>query len=367
MPHSQFSLEVLERVNGEWWNSLVQSVPEGTIFQTTCWADYLKEWANVEPLYITVSNKENRVVGLLLCFKEAYLTNILSRRPFASVTTSLLRTLTPIYTWRAGPLILEKKSWREIIDITINKLKGMAGANAISFNLTLPPCELPQEEAREYLIENGFKATHWATFCVDLTPDKQVLWDNLKKTARRAVRRCQEKGVVVERITSEEDLQRYFELLLETRRRLGFNLPPHFPNTIMWRHLRQREAVEVFVAKQDNMWLAALGVFCFNNILREIAAAQSNYSLDNNIYAGDLIKWEVIKWGHKQGYKTYDLAGVSPDPRTAKDKNIYQFKAKWGGKLINYCTYYKQFSGVNKLLASAISLSVGLLERMWRK
>jgi len=78
MPHNQFSIEMSQEIDREWWNSLVQSVPEGTIFQTKYWADYLKEWARVEPIYLTVRNKENKVVGILLFFKEAHLTDAFS-------------------------------------------------------------------------------------------------------------------------------------------------------------------------------------------------------------------------------------------------------------------------------------------------
>lgn len=367
MSLNQFSLEVSERVDEEWWNSLVQSVPEGTIFQTTYWADYLKEWANAEPIYLTARSKENRVVGLLLCFKEAYMTDALSRRPFASVTTSLLRRISPIYMWLAGPLILEKDAWQEILATILSWLKRTAHRSAISGTLPLALSDLSQEEAKEYFLESGFEASPWATFLIDLIQDEDTLWNNLKKTGRRVVRRCQENKLRVERITTESELRGYCELLLETRGRLGFELPPNFPNTTMWKHLREKGAVEVFIAKQNDRWLAALGVLCFNNMLTEIAAAQSNYSLENKFYAGDLIKWEIIKWGHEKGYKIYDLAGVTPNPSTAKEKGIYQFKAKWGGEPANYYTYNKKLPKVRRYLAYATLLAVSLLERMrWK-
>ena len=366
MPLNQFYLEVSRRVDEEWWNSLVQSVPEGTIFQTTYWADFSREWANLEPIYLTVRDRQNRAVGLLLCFKGAYLSDTLSRRPFASVTTSLLRTILPMYTWLAGPLVLEKESWQEIFAPILSWLKHAACGNAIKGTLPLVFSEPFQEEAEKYFIENGFDATLWATFLVDLTLDEDVLWNSLSKTRRWEIRSCPKRGVAVDRIGSEEELERYYELLLEARKRLGLDLPPYFPNTTMWKHLREKGAVEVFVAKQNNRWLAALGVLCFNNILLEIAAAQSDYAVRNKLYASELIQWEIIKWGHENGYKTYDLAGASPNPTTTKEKGIYVFKAKWGGELVNYCTYNKQFSVAKKLLAYATSLSVNLLEGMRR-
>lgn len=356
MPHNQFSIEMSQQIDREWWNSLVQSVPEGTIFQTTYWADYLKEWANAEPIYFIVRNKENKVVGILLCFKEAHF----------SITTSLLKRFLPVFSWHQGPLILSKNSWKDILEVILKNIKNIAHNNTISGTSPFILNELPQQEVKKCFLRNGFESSSWATFLIDLTLGEDELWNNLNRAGRRMVKRCQQKEVKVERISTEDELEKYYKLLLETRQRLGFNLPPCFPNRIMWKYLKEKGILEVFVAKQNNKWLAALGVIGFNNVFNEIAVAQSNYSLENKIYANDFIKWEIIKWGHQQGYKIYDLAGVSPKPKTTKEKGIYGFKAKWGGKLVSYYTYNKPSTKVKRLFAFVISLSVSLLNRLKR-
>ena len=40
-------------------------------------------------------------------------------------------------------------------------------------------------------------------------------------------------------------------------------------------------------------------------------------------------------------YLTFDFAGVNPFPKTKKEKGIYYYASKWGGKLYDYTVYTK--------------------------
>ena len=56
--------------------------------------------------------------------------------------------------------------------------------------------------------------------------------------------------------------------------------------------------------------------------------------------AGDLLKWEVIQWGRRQGYGSYDLAGVNLSPDASdKEKQIARHKLKWGGVPVSFSRY----------------------------
>jgi lipid II:glycine glycyltransferase (peptidoglycan interpeptide bridge formation enzyme) len=332
-PKDNFLITISDKIDSVRWDSLVKSLPEGTIFQTTYWANYLKEWIKCEPLYLIVKNRENKVVAALLFLKESYFIQFLARKPFSFFTTFLAKKIVPFYSWREGPLVFDKENQQEILNAIFLRLKEVAKNNAVSGSL---PVLSGQEEMKALAIKNGFQIKDWATFLIDLTPEENFLMNNLDRAARRMIKKCKEEGIIVEKINDKNELKKYYEILLETRKRLGFGLPPNFPEETMWRNLKGGATMEVFVAKKDGKWLSALGIVGFNGVITEMAVAQSNFSLENKIYANDLIKWEIIKWGHENGYRIYDLAGVSPNPANKKEKGIYQFKAKWGGKLINY-------------------------------
>jgi len=48
-------------------------------------------------------------------------------------------------------------------------------------------------------------------------------------------------------------------------------------------------------------------------------------------YPGELLMWEVLRWGAENGYKTYDFGGAGkPD----EPSGVRDFKAKFGGRLV---------------------------------
>jgi lipid II:glycine glycyltransferase (peptidoglycan interpeptide bridge formation enzyme) len=80
----------------------------------------------------------------------------------------------------------------------------------------------------------------------------------------------------------------------------------------------------------------------YNGNVTEMSVVRSDYAVEKNLYPGDAIKWAIIKWGHGQGFRTYDLAGVNPNPETPKEQGIRQFKEKWGGEYVEYPIFTKR-------------------------
>ena len=48
------TVEVLERVAAPWWNGLVRSSDQGTVYQTTHWADYAQRYYQARPYDLVV-------------------------------------------------------------------------------------------------------------------------------------------------------------------------------------------------------------------------------------------------------------------------------------------------------------------------
>ena len=114
----------------------------------------------------------------------------------------------------------------------------------------------------------------------------------------------------------------------------------------MWRHFRPNAVFETFVAEKSNVPIAGLSVWGYNGIIAELGSFQSEKGFVEKLYGSDLIKWEVLRWGSEQGYRAFDLAGISPKPQDAKERGIRQFKEKWGGQLKAYYTASCRVSGI---------------------
>ena len=66
--------------------------------------------------------------------------------------------------------------------------------------------------------------------------------------------------------------------------------------------------------------------------------------MESGIYGQDLLKWRLMQWGREHGFRVYDLMGVNPHSTDPKERGIFQFKAKWGGDLVEFPVFSKSYS-----------------------
>lgn len=335
-------VEILKQVDKTWWNSMVASASEGNIFQTSHWASFLLEYAKHEPLYLAVKADSGEIKALLLLFKEAFWHRRFIEKFFGSLLISLFKRFLPSFNWQGGPIVFA--NGEEKVDIYNSTLREVSRLVKDLHGLGISRGMLPSYDSE--LIEkgaipiDGYEMRKWATYLVDLTLDEGALWRNLKPAARKSVKKAERDGIYVERIGNLEELYDYYLFTEECAEQTGRGGFPSFGNlSVMWKHLRPEQGVEIFVAKQNERKLCGLGIWAFNGIIYEFGSFQSEYSFEHKLYGNDLIKWEIIKWGHEKSYRIYDLAGVSPDPASEKEANVRRFKEKWGGRYVEFGEY----------------------------
>lgn len=333
-------VERCESVKGGWWDDLVARAPEGSIFQTAEWAEYMRDYYHYEPLFLVAVDGGGTPVGCLLAFRGAYCHEWLFRRPLGPLATRVVGRLLPSYHWLYGPIVMpeQRDRWPEIAQALVDRVRtlnvesgGMGielGAVPIHSPAGVPVLPLPA----------GWAAKKGATLLLDLAPDTEQIWAAFRNSARKAIRRAEAQGVRVEVLETFEALRDYHAFAQEAtraRRELPFPGPFRHYETI-WNRLGQPGFVKFFVAKRGEELLSGLGVRVFNGIISEFNAVQSARSHAEKVYGNDLIKWEIIRWGKATGCRLFDLAGVVPEPATGKERAIRQFKEKWSGRLVEY-------------------------------
>jgi len=189
------------------------------------------------------------------------------------------------------------------------------------------------------LESRGFSRQTWATFLVDLTKNEEELWNAVKKEARKLVNKSKREGVSVRIATTDADFEAYYELLKESRKKLGFATCPYKEVLDLRKHFGSDYTV--FLAEYQGKIIAGMGIMHKGGFIREIMAGRDEKY--KTLYANDLMKWEIIRWGHEKGFKVYDLRGINPNPAPgSKEEGIYRFKEKWGGKFCEVYTYTKE-------------------------
>lgn len=328
-------VKITDSVEKSAWDAAVSSHPAGTIYQTVLWAEYMKKYVKADPLYVTAKEGE-KIVGTLLFFREGLGQRRVFESSLSAAILPVIKTMAPVGNWIHGPLISSGYHSKEKVLAGILReiesfSKGMKIKEAI-----VPIHDKDYEWMTPVFSKFGFSQKQWATFLVDLTADEDALLSRLSKKGRKAIRSANEQNLTVTRATKEEELREYYQILTTHRQTLGLQTYSFENLSEMWGHLHENGKMEVFLAKEGERIIAGLGILAFNGVITEIMSAQSDYAIEKKLFGSDIIKWEIIKWGHSAGYKTYDLTGVSPSPKDPKEEGIYNFKAKWGGELITY-------------------------------
>lgn len=327
-------MEILVKasVNPKEWNERLKVSEYGNVYQTTFYADYTKRRLFKTPLFIVARENQN-VLAQLLVFRSSKL-----HRYKDFITTfpgKILEKFQPRYDWHFGPVIFDKERKDEVYREFLSTIATVLGKRGRI--IAIPH---PLDDKLTFFSDAGFEAEERATFVVDLGQDVEELWRGMdKKSGRKNVERARKRGVRVEVIEREDEFKEYFRILVETRERSRVKVYEYQDSFALWDILGSNDAMKGFVAKKNGRVVAGILISTFNGYLNEWGAAHSSYSIENRLYANDLLRWHIIEWGHDEGYRCYDLTGVALKPKDVKEQGIYRFKKKWGGELVTYHKY----------------------------
>ncbi len=316
--------EVALEQEGLDWNALVASVKEGTIYQTTYWADYIRRNEGGESVFLIARNDRGDIVGSLLAFGTVSFRWLLRYGILGGILYRLFNSKKIAMTWLYGPIVYDKERFEDVFSSLIDGVEKIAKKRGVLF---LRAASYPIhgdgvyfQRAPRILSTKGFKERQMATIFLKLEKDEEELWKGLKNSARKAIKKSSSIGVDAG-FLGREELKGYHDMLCESRKRVGIELPPTYPNEAMWDCLGgDDDRLKIFCVKDGGRLLAAIGITSFNGIIFETGPAQSNYSYDNKIYGNDILKWEVIKWGWENKSRLYDLSGISPEVKNEKEK-----------------------------------------------
>lgn len=331
----RFQVNVFTRESPAEWNGWVSEAEWGTLFQTTFWADRLCELLDCQPCYFVVRRHDSDHPSLLLLgfHVRAELTGSEGQTLMARVGQQIRKALGKHrhFQWFGQPALLDGEVSDEAYRELFVEIERFCRRSGIS---TVLPSPIADQAARS--LPPGWEIKSWATYVVNLQQSEDDLWGNLKKSARKALRRAQKDDIVVHRVTSLEDLRVYYDFAVQCAARYKKRMYGFVDFETMWRHFHTNAIFETFVAEHAGEPIAGLSVWGYNGIISELGSFLSERAYHEKLYGPDLIKWELLKWAHKRNLRCFDLAGVNPDPESPKEQGIRQFKEKWGGQ---YSTY----------------------------
>jgi peptidoglycan pentaglycine glycine transferase (the first glycine) len=166
-----------------------------------------------------------------------------------------------------------------------------------------------------------------STRVIDLRPDEEALWGDLRKKWRQYVNKARSAGVTVADAEGDR-LAEFYRIYRETADRAGFLIRAESAYRDVWEAYRPSgRARLLFARSSDGEPLATLFLVRSGTRVVEPYGGMTQAGADTR--ANYLLKWEAIRSSRDAGAETYDLWGLATG-------GIAHFKTGFGGREVRY-------------------------------
>jgi len=170
-----------------------------------------------------------------------------------------------------------------------------------------------------------------STRVIDLRPDEEALWGDLRKKWRQYVNKARSGGITV--VDAEGDrLDEFYRIYRDTADRAGFLIRTEAAYRDVWEAYRPAgRARLLFAQTAEGEPVATLFLVRCGPRVVEPYGGMTPAGADSR--ANYLLKWEAIRSSREQGATSYDLWGLATG-------GIAHFKTGFGGREIRYIGAY---------------------------
>lgn len=174
------------------------------------------------------------------------------------------------------------------------------------------------------------------TFQLDISKSEEELLKNMHQKTRYNLRLAEKRGVEIIEDNSTQGFEDYWRLMEETTKRQGFFAHGKEYHRKMWQTTTEAGMGHLFKAVYQGETLTTWMVFILNDTIYYPYGASSNEHRE--VMASNLMMWEVIRYGKKQGCKLFDMWGsLGPEPDIHDPwYGFHKFKQGYGAELVEF-------------------------------
>jgi len=304
---------LIDPIEDKRWDRFVEDHPFGWICHLSGWKQAIeKSFRHMKGYYFALVGGDNRIkAGLPVYEVKSRLTgNRLVSIPFATLCDPLISTSEDMSILFQRVLELSKKLESKHIQI------GTILSHPLIQNKTFGVV--------------GFYKHHY----LPLNSNLEQLKKKFHRTCvRQRITRAVKSNLKTKLGKDESDLNSFYQIYLQTRKRVGRPLQPYRFFKNIWETYYPSNQIVLFLAEKDSRFIAALLLFKFKErVSAEFAASDQAYK---NMSPNHYLFWEAIQLAHEGGYKIFDFGRTSP-----KNKGLMDFKRRWGTKVIDLPMFY---------------------------
>jgi hypothetical protein len=321
------------------WNRYVSTHPAGTIYHLSAWR--------------TIFEKSFNYRSWLLMARDRISCDLIGALPLYLVPTPFVRRLVSVpFRDRGGVLWNSPEAFCALID---RAKEIMSAVNAVAIELKSLAGYPAELVARENLVEQHY----WIRSASDLRgANTETIWRNIGDK-RKNIRRAREQNLTFVDITQDPAAPAiWYELHLDTQKRLG--LPP-FPRqffSCLLEELRPGERIKLFAVKDQGLYLAASIVLLDRRIAIYAYGASSRSAQLSR--PNDFLFFNMMRWSAENGYECFDMGSDSP-----QQENLLAFKSKWLAS--QECVPRYGFGNAAASIADSSATRYALLRAVFRR
>jgi hypothetical protein len=289
---------------------LVNSHPRASVFHSTKWLKALQLAYGYEPLVVTTCSPGSALTnGLVFCRVDSWLTG----RRFVSLP----------FSDHCEPLVNKPDE----LECLLEHMRQYVGSGKWKYIEVRPLFCQPG-------IHTGLtKSVVYRLHRLDLRRSTQDLFRNFHKDCvQRKIRRAERENLQYEEGASEDLLQKFYRLVVMTRRRQC--LPPQ---PLDWfRSLIGAFGNDLKIRMASKNGVAIASILTLSHKKSVVYKYGCSNAAFNNLGGTPLIFWKTIQDGKEGGFEELDMGRSSVD-----NTGLIAFKEHWGavGTSISYWTY----------------------------
>lgn len=204
------------------------------------------------------------------------------------------------------------------------------------------------EACQPALQEHGFAYDDHLGYLIDLDRPTDEIFQGISKSGRKAIRRSDRSGVVAEEVRNRSQLSAHYDLLAESYARSKVPLADSSLFRAVFDILVPKGMAKMVLAQLAGRHVAASLELPYKDVIYSWFSGYAQTA--RKVYPNDHLVWHILKWGARNGYRRFDFGGAG---RPDEAYGPRDFKAKFGGQLVNYGRNTYVHSPIGLALSSA--------------
>lgn len=174
---------------------------------------------------------------------------------------------------------------------------------------------------------------------VALEQDCDQVFSRLHPMHRRNIKTARSKDIRIVRCNTREDLKKFYNLHLHSRRRQGVPIQPLKFFELLGKNLIEPGLGFLLLAYHEEQCIAGAVYLHWQDTLTYKYGA----SLPNTLHLrpNNLIMWEAIQWGCNNGFNKLDMGKTA-----LSNEGLRTFKSRWGAR--EYMLPYTKLTAIEK-------------------